>query len=217
MDTRERYPDRQEELLLIGDALQGRMWTMLPGIVVKYFIQDNTPVASVKLAIKGYDIIDDGSKTFHDLPILPHCPVMFPRGGGYSITFPIKSGDECMVLFASRSIDEWWQSGTGQPPYDFRQHDLSDGICLVGLTSKSKPFKNINTSSLQIKSDNDDLLIELDNNQINIKAKSINIEGDVNIKGEMKASGDVIGGGISLKNHKHGGVQLGGEETGTPK
>jgi phage baseplate assembly protein V len=44
----------------------------------------------------------------------------------------------------------------------------------------------------------------------------LTIRGDVIVEGKLTASDDVFGGGISLKNHKHGGVQAGGAQTGTP-
>lgn len=44
----------------------------------------------------------------------------------------------------------------------------------------------------------------------------ITIDGDVEITGTLTASEDVIGGGKSLKTHKHTGVQAGSSETGEP-
>lgn len=44
----------------------------------------------------------------------------------------------------------------------------------------------------------------------------LTIRGDVIVEGSLAASGDVIGGDISLMNHKHAGVQAGGAQTGTP-
>lgn len=51
----------------------------------------------------------------------------------------------------------------------------------------------------------------------------VEIDGDVTINGNGNATGsftagqDVVGGGISLKNHKHAGVQTGGGLTGIPQ
>lgn len=44
----------------------------------------------------------------------------------------------------------------------------------------------------------------------------ITITGDVTVDGTITASDDVIGGGKSLKTHKHAGVQSGSSQTGTP-
>jgi len=42
------------------------------------------------------------------------------------------------------------------------------------------------------------------------------INGDVTIAGTATASQDVVAGGISLKDHRHGGVQSGSAQTGAP-
>ena len=42
------------------------------------------------------------------------------------------------------------------------------------------------------------------------------INGDVTVNGTVTATTDVIGGGKSLKGHKHSGVQAGGAQTGAP-
>ena len=42
------------------------------------------------------------------------------------------------------------------------------------------------------------------------------IKGNVSIEGKAEASEDVIGGGISLKNHKHTGVAAGSAQSGGP-
>lgn len=44
----------------------------------------------------------------------------------------------------------------------------------------------------------------------------VTINGDVTITGTLTASEDVVADGISLKTHKHGGVQAGGAQTGQP-
>lgn len=226
MEIVERYNDPQENTRVAEDALQARIWTMLPGIVQSVTVSGGVPVASVQLAIKGYDSNPDGTRTFHDIPILPHCPIVFPRGGGYSMTFPIKKGDECMVQFASRSLDEWWQTGKGQPPYDFRKHDLSDGVCFVGLTSRAKPLSGISTSTAQFRSDDGATMVELDaaGHAVRIVGSGgITLDGPVHATGAITADstitakGDVKAGSISLQSHKHSGVQPGSGMTGGPQ
>ena len=44
----------------------------------------------------------------------------------------------------------------------------------------------------------------------------VTIEGDVVVTGKLTASDDVLAGEISLKTHRHPGVQTGGGQTGTP-
>jgi len=44
----------------------------------------------------------------------------------------------------------------------------------------------------------------------------LTVNDDVQISGTATAATDVVGGGKSLKGHKHGGVQAGGAQTGAP-
>ncbi|WP_198912165.1 Gp138 family membrane-puncturing spike protein [Acetobacter sicerae] len=202
------------------DARQARIWTMLPGVVQSFSVVSGTPVASVKLAVKGYDVDDTGTRSPHDMPVLPHCPVWFPRGGGCSLTFPVSAGDECMVVFSSRSIDEWWQNGEAQPAYDLRRHDLSDGICLAGLTSQVKPLSNINANAVELRTDDGLASIQINPEDHSIKILApggLEIDGNVSVKGSLTATGDITGAGISLDSHTHSGVKAGTDETGGPQ
>lgn len=45
----------------------------------------------------------------------------------------------------------------------------------------------------------------------------VTIEGDLSVSGEVHAEGDVVGEGVSLANHRHGGVQGGGAISGPPE
>jgi phage baseplate assembly protein V len=45
----------------------------------------------------------------------------------------------------------------------------------------------------------------------------VKIAGDATVSGKATASSDVIGGGISLKSHKHGGVTSGSAISGAPQ
>ena len=64
--------------------------------------------------------------------------MVFPGGGGWSITFPVSKGDEALVVFASRCIDDWWQSGGVGIQPDLRMHDLSDGFAIIGPRSQPR-------------------------------------------------------------------------------
>lgn len=74
-----------------------------------------------------------------DYPILVDCPVVVLGGGGVaSLTFPIAKGDECLVLFNDRDIDNWFASGQIGPVATPRLHSISDGFALVGIRSSGK-------------------------------------------------------------------------------
>jgi phage baseplate assembly protein V len=47
--------------------------------------------------------------------------------------------------------------------------------------------------------------------------KNVDIDGTAHAKDTITSDTDVVGGGISLKNHTHPGVQAGGAKTGAPQ
>ena len=83
-------------------------------------------------------------KLFVEYPLLLDCPIVILSGGGSYLTFPIATGDTCIVLFCDRDIDAWFDSGQILAPNSDRIHDLSDGIALVGIRSKLNLLETYN-------------------------------------------------------------------------
>ncbi len=68
-------------------------------------------------------------------PVLLDCPIVSLFGGNAGITFPITQGDECLVLFNDRDIDNWFSGKNAGTLRSNRLHSLADGIALVGIRS----------------------------------------------------------------------------------
>lgn len=82
------------------------------------------------------------SKVLRDYPLLIDVPVIVLGGGTWRLTFPISQGDECMVLFNDRDIDNWFKSGQNTAPASTRLHDMCDGVALVGLASLKRSIED---------------------------------------------------------------------------
>ena len=225
MDSRERYSNPEVMLRAILDGAQSSLWTALPGAVVSFDASKVT--ATIQPAITGSVTQQDGSRKVVSLPVLTDVPVVFPRGGGCALTFPVASGDECLIVFASRSIDAWAQSGGVQPASDPRKHDLSDAFAIIGPMSQANRVGGISTSKTQLRSNDGLTFVELDpSGQIvnvtapggmTITTPTLHITGNVNCDKTVTASTDVVGGGKSLKTHVHTGVQSGSSTSGPPQ
>lgn len=70
-----------------------------------------------------------------DYPVLIDCPVIFLGGGPASLTFPVDTGDECILLFNDRDMDNWFSGAPNGPVATPRLHSFSDAIALVGVRS----------------------------------------------------------------------------------
>lgn len=231
MDRRERYNDPEEMMRLAMEGKQAQIWTALPCI-----IQSFNPAAmtcEAQPTVNGIVRQQDGSSKEVKMPLLLDCPVFFPGGGGVTLTFPISHGDECLVIFASRCIDSWWQQGGIKGQAELRMHDLSDGFIFAGVRSQPRAF-TVSTTSAQLRTDDGEAYVEInpDSKNINVltpanvnvtasgeavvTAPTIKLVGNVEITGNLSISGSTIGDGINLNTHVHTGVQPGGGNTGAP-
>jgi protein gp138 len=125
--------------------IQKNIHTAIPGIIQSFDAGKQT--ATVKPAIKRI-WVDNGPM---DLPDCVDCPVQFPRGGFGVLTFPVTAGDECLLVFSERAIDNWYSSGGAQEPSEYRLHDLSDGFAIVGVSSLGKVIKDFATDAVEIR------------------------------------------------------------------
>lgn len=148
----------QADVRLAGSVMSALRVSM-PGIVQSF--DPDTVTVVVQPAIKGYEPDSNGINQSTTLPLLVDVPVVFPRGGGCTLTFPVKAGDECLVVFADRCIDFWWQNGGVQEPVDDRMHDLSDAFCIVGPQSQAQKISGISTSAAQLRTDDGAAFVEV--------------------------------------------------------
>lgn len=167
MDSRERYDDPEEALRVAMDGLKSGLWTSMPGIIQSF--SAGAVTATVQISIKGVVHTPDGKAQFVNMPLLVDVPVHFPRGGNCTLTFPVAKNDECLVVFAARCIDSWWQSGGIQPPAEPRIHDLSDGFAFVGFFSQTTKIGGISTASAQLRSNDGSTYIDLNPTSQKIK------------------------------------------------
>ncbi len=217
MNQLERHDDFLATMKVALNSQQTSVWTALPGI-----IEDFDPVrmtCTVQPAIDSQVRDESGIVRSQPRPLLSDCPVQFPAGGGCSLTFPVEKGDECLVVFASRCIDSWWQSGDIQGQAEVRMHDLSDGFALLGFRSQPRVIHGISATAAQLRTDDGAAFIEVNptSHAITLTAPGgLTINGDVQINGKATTTGDVKAGTISLQNHKTSNVTPGSGTSGVP-
>lgn len=221
----------------------------MPGVIRSF--DPDTVTCTVDIATLSRDDKEPkGSTSFDRLqpqegfyPIIIDAPVVFPHGGGCTLTFPIKPGDECLVIFADRCIDFWWQSGGVQSRSRGRMHDYADAFVIPGPQSQTKKISGISASAAQLRTDDGAAFVEVapggditatTTGAMTINAPTITLNGAVTINGPLtqgkgdaggKATllgplavdNDVSATGISLTTHTHTGVQTGNGNTGKPQ
>lgn len=124
-------------------------------------------------------------------PVINNVPVIFPRCGGASFTFPVKVGDTVLLVFSDRSIESWSESGGQVNPDDNRMHNINDAIAIPGLI----PF-----STKSMAKNNDDVLLtyagaEIEikkDGKINMKSPRVKIDApEVYMTGNLMVKGDI--------------------------
>ena len=247
MATARPIEDREVYDSILKGAKQSIRVSM-PGIIKSFDPETVTCVVEVSIYIhkpesaegKSIDRLGQDNVFY---PLILDAPVIFPRGGGCTLTFPIKEGDECLVVFADRCIDFWWQSGGVQNGSRGRMHDYSDAFVIPGPQSQAKNISGISTTSAQLRTDDGSAFIELaaggnitatTAGSATINAPEIILNGNVTINGNLSqgmgegggsatmhgpvtVTNDLTAGGKSLMTHTHGGVEHGNDSTGEPE
>lgn len=209
MDNRERLNDPEESMRTALDGKQAEMWTALPGVIVSFNAAACT--AQVQPTIQGSTQNEQGDSAAVNLPVLPDVPVIFPRGGNFILSFPIKEGDEVLVVFASRCIDSWWQSGGVQQPAEDRMHDLSDGFAIPGPFSQATAISDISTEATQLRTLDGQTFIELSDTGVKMQTSGAMLQvegGNVSVMGNLSINGQ------PYVNHQHNNVTNGGDISG---
>lgn len=140
---------------------------------------------------------------------VPNLPWLALRAGDSSDWDPPTVGEQCILVAPS-----------GEPAL---------GVALVGLYSQQRPAPS-NSATVRRRKYPDGAVIDYDHATHTLSGSlpaggkaqltapgGVTILGNVDITGTVTVSEDVLAAGISLVNHKHGGVQTGSGTTAVPK
>lgn len=196
-------PEQNDELNFWRNMLQ--INTCIPAIVDTF--DSATQRISARPAIRGKFINpDDFSVQYFDYPKITNIPLSIqwsPNIGG--ITYPIKSGDICTLIFSQRSLDNFLISGKTSNPFDpadskyteIRLFDLTDAMCFPGIITNNLQIQGYNNDAIEVRtvdglkkvsvSENEltmqagTSIIKVTEAGIDMTALQININGNVNI------------------------------------
>lgn len=127
-------PDLVDVLEAVQETIFSSLNCHQVGVIEAFNVENQT--ATVSIALKqitnetGQEV-----RSYSDYAPLLEVPVIVLGGGNSRLTFPIQQGDECLLLFNDRELDNWFTNDELQAPSELRKHDFSDAIALVGLSS----------------------------------------------------------------------------------
>lgn len=221
-----REPNLTEVLQSQDEATSARIRVAMPAKVLSF---DGKHTVTAQIMIK-----QNVNGQHVSYPPIPDVPVSFLRAGGFSLTVPVKVGDEGTLLFYDRCIDGFYASGKESEILDFRLHDLSDASFLPGgITSQPNALGEVFSSGLSLQTDDASTYLRVTKGKILIKGDIEHegdtthngittqngawnqISGNADSHGVITASGGTFGG-VVVESHDHGGVERGNSNTDKP-
>ena len=139
-------------------------------------------------------------------PTIHNVPIQYPcgNGGKSGVTFPIKQGDTCIIIFADHQIENFL---SGEKSDDMRNHSMNDAYAIPTLFSDSVPTVKSNPNDVCM-FNNGSLVV------LNSSSMTINLADGTNVS---IGGGDLVVNGISVVHHVHGGITRGGANTDQPQ
>lgn len=126
------------------------VFTALPGVVKAF--NSVTMTADIQLAVKFPRRNGDGSAEYEEAPILGDVPIVYPRGGGFQMTFPLAAGDGVLVVFSTLDTGAWETSGLApSEPLNLIRGGLNSCVALPGWNAITAPMSPLDATSRESK------------------------------------------------------------------
>ncbi len=195
---------------------------VIPAQVISYDRATNR----AEVQILPLDITSTGEK-LQRRPLL-NIPILTLTGGGFVFSLPVKAGDVGWIVASDKDISVFKQTLAEYTPNTYRRHKYEDSFFIPDNLNGFTIAEDDNEAVL-LSSVDGVTKISLKDGVATITAASVivngettingntTINGDLNISGTATATTEVVGGGISLTGHVHGGVTGGSGTTGTPQ
>lgn len=243
-----QQPSIHEALKEVSLSSLAEMHFCRPGIIESF---DGT-LAEVTPAIMR-KVYEDNVPKYVKLPLIVRVPIAVPFSStaGLLLTVPIRTGDQCLLLFADRELDNFIEKGEVVPPetvgannkYSLpRMHDLSDAVCLPGITLVTNAVPNWNNENIELRDRSRAKYVSVGASGVEysdgiatttmrngrvqtyapngfyVDAPNVFINdstGNASITGTWRAQELQTTAGFNANTHRHSGVQSGSSNTGT--
>lgn len=143
MPTGTSKPSPADLLTAATASATAKMRTAEPGIITAYDAATQRATVSLGISVR---VKRPGGVVVHEAPVVvPNVPIAWPRAGGYSLTFPLAVGDEVLLVFSSRSLDEWklGAARSGVEASDPRRFAVQDAVA-IPMVAASAPLPSTN-------------------------------------------------------------------------
>lgn len=190
---------------VITQLLNKRNYTTLVQVKAVRSAGEVSPVGFVDVQIMINQVDAQGQAMPHG--IVNNVPYMRLQGGTNAIIMDPQVGDIGMCTFADRDISSVKANRAIANPGSFRRSDIADGLYTGGfLNAAPLQYIRFTEAGIEIVSPT----------QIKLVSPDIVLDGPVTGTAGAVFAGDVVGNGVSLSEHPHGGVVRGSSLTDPP-
>lgn len=184
-----------------ADYITGKMYCALPAIVQSVNYVNQTIEATPVTIMKKTD--DAGVETDFKMPILLDVPFQCYKGGDYSITVPVKQGDECLIIFTDVDFSAWFQNGGFNYAEHSFKHSYTNAMAIIGFSSEVKAIPNYNPDAIEIRNADATEKISLSAGNITLKSATITLDGNVTTTGTSDLQGTTTIESKVFMSHVH--------------
>ena len=216
------------EVLNASRSLQAEINTTIPARIINY--DATTRMADVQPSIDKATA--DGRSI--PAPVIHGVEVRWcsSHSADAIISMPLAMGDGGMLHFCQRSLDEWVEGS--RTPSDSRMHDLNDAFFVPGVDQSSElvPAEpdclliKIGPAIIRLYQDGHGVLTLPAGTLVDsplttftgdvVINKTLQVDMTIHANQLIKSDTQVTAATVNLTTHKHGGVTIGGGQTGTP-
>ncbi|MGL5223571.1 MAG: Gp138 family membrane-puncturing spike protein [Plesiomonas shigelloides] len=214
----------QAQRIVFRELMKGT-YTAIPGHILAF--DPATQRAQVQIGVLRVEM--SGAEVVP--PHVEDVPVCFP-GDDFVLEYQIEPGCEGMIVFSQRCIDGWKNTGGVATNPLGRFHDMQDAMFVPGIRSLPNVIPAFTNNGIRLRNRDGTQRIGMTNDgtsfmensngfirltadgKVNINGVVFDTQGNVESPATVTAVTDVKAATISLKQHRHGGVQTGGGNTG---
>jgi hypothetical protein len=173
-----------------------QMQTAFPAKVLDW--QSNTNTVRLEPQFVETWVTSDDQTHYEDVPdgdaYIDNVPVLFPRSGSWSITFPIETGSFGMVICTKYSLDAFRNQGNRVDPGDLRRFTMSGAVFHpVNLHPNSSALSSVDESFMILSQGGSVDFVALKEDVDDIKTYLDEIKSDFNQHTHIYSSGPTPG------------------------
>ena len=152
--------------------------TAVPAVIVSFDPSSGMAVVQPKAKYKK------PNNEWINYPQVSGVPVVFPQSKNVAIAFPVKAGDNCLLVFSETAIDYWLYGKETDTDLRF---DLSSAIAIPNLST-------MGNDAMQEACAEDAVVLKAFDTKLKVGNDGVHITGNLTVSGTIAA--DTINGSI---------------------